>query len=145
VEIYTIGFTKKPAASFFDTLKNHNIRCLIDVRVNNASQLAGFSKQDDLAYFLREIVGADYLHEPQLAPTEELLKRYRDKSIGWPEYEKSFLALLKEREIQNKLARSLFDKPTALLCSEPTQDQCHRRVVVEYLDANWGNVRAIPL
>jgi len=140
MEIYSIGFTKKTAEQFFGLLKKTGIRRLIDVRLNNRSQLAGFSKQEDLRYFLREICGAEYLHEPLLAPTQEILTGYRRKQISWDEYEKLFLSLMVGRQIQDKLDRSLFSVPTVLLCSEPKPEHCHRRLVLAYLRDKWGGL-----
>jgi uncharacterized protein (DUF488 family) len=140
VEITTIGFTKHSAESFFSRLKNSGIEQLIDVRINNVSQLAGFAKRDDLKFFLDRICGASYLHQPLLAPTNELLKSYRDKEMSWSEYEKRFLDLMQVRKIENEMSRDLFAKKTTLLCSEHTAEQCHRRLVVEYLNDHWGNI-----
>jgi uncharacterized protein (DUF488 family) len=145
VEIYTIGFTQKSAAQFFGLLKQHEIRRLVDVRLNNVSQLAGFSKRDDLAYFLSELVGAEYRHEPLLAPTEQILDDLKKRRGSWADYEERFLALMHERRIEHELDPVLFEERTVLLCSEPTPERCHRRLVVEYLDASWGEVRAIHL
>jgi uncharacterized protein (DUF488 family) len=140
VEICTIGFTKKSARTFFSILKTADIRRLVDVRLNNASQLAGFTKRDDLAYFLGEICNSEYVHEPTLAPTAELLGSYRSRSISWATYEAAFLDLLGERRVAESLPRSLFDSTVVLLCSEPTPERCHRRLVAEYLAAHWGDV-----
>ncbi len=140
MEITTIGFTKHSAESFFSRLKNSGIEQLIDVRINNVSQLAGFAKRDDLRFFLDRICGASYLHQPLLAPTNELLKSYRDKEMSWIEYEKRFLDLMQVRKIENEISRDLFAKKTTLLCSEHTPEQCHRRLVVEYLNDHWGNI-----
>ena len=145
MEIYSIGFTQKSAGQFFDLLKSHGIRRLLDIRRNNVSQLAGFSKRDDLAYFLREIVGADYRHEPMLAPTQEILDAFKKQKGSWADYERDFNALMAEREIDKRLDRTSFEVPTVLLCSEPTPEHCHRRLVIEYLDRNWGDVRAVHL
>ena len=133
MEVYTTGFTKKTAEQFFESLRRHGIKRLIDVRLNNVSQLAGFSKREDLAYFLREICGAGYLHEPLLAPTQDMLDAYKKHGGDWDAYEGEFLALMAERRIEDRLDRRLFDVPTVLLCSEHTADHCHRRLVVEYL------------
>ena len=133
MEVYTIGFTQKSAARFFDTLKRAGIKRLLDVRLNNVSQLAGFSKRDDLAYFLREICGADYVHEPLLAPTQELLDAYKKQKGDWADYEPRFLALMAERRIETTFDRRLLAGPTVLLCSEATAEHCHRRLVLEYL------------
>lgn len=134
MEIHTAGFAKRSAADFFTTLKEHGIRRLVDVRVKNVSQLAGFAKRDDLEFFLQEIVGADYIHEPLLAPTPELLKEYRNGDLDWAEYEERFLALMKDRSIETMIDwDALIDRPTVLLCSEPTPEHCHRRLVIEYL------------
>lgn len=140
MEIYTIGFTKKTAAEFFGALKKAGIRRLLDIRLNNSSQLAGFTKRDDLRYFLREVCDADYVHEPELAPTEEILKAYQNKEISWDDYERCFRALLSERAVEGKIERSLFAVPTTLLCSEPTAEKCHRRLVAEYLREKWGDI-----
>lgn len=145
MEIYTIGFTKKTAAEFFESLKRHDIERLVDVRVNNTSQLAAFAKRDDLTYFLKELVGADYVHEPLLAPTKELLKGYRDAELDWESYEMAFLDLMADRNIEDVIPRDLFSKRTVLLCSEPTSERCHRRLVIEYLDRTWGDVETVDL
>ncbi len=145
MEVYTIGFTKKTAREFFGTLRQAGIRRLIDVRLNNVTQLAGFTKRDDLAFFLDELCGIEYRHEPLLAPTQEILTGYRKKVIDWDEYARRFLALLSERQVERCIDKSLFDGPTVLLCSEPTAKRCHRRLVLEYLDRQWGDVRAVHL
>ena len=145
MEIYSIGFTQKSAGQFFDLLKSHGIRRLVDVRLNNVSQLAGFSKRDDLAYFLREIVGAEYRHELMLAPTQEILDAVKKRRGSWSDYERDFKALMAEREVEKRLDRASFDVPTVLLCSEPTPEHCHRRLVIEYLDHEWGGVKAVHL
>lgn len=145
MEIYTIGFTKKTAAEFFESLKRNEITRLVDVRINNTSQLAAFAKRDDLTYFLRELVDADYIHEPLLAPTKELLKAYRDGDLGWDSYELAFMDLMAERRIEDVIPRELFEERSVLLCSEATPERCHRRLVVEYLDRAWGDVQSIDL
>ena len=145
MEIYTIGFTKKTASEFFETLKRHEVERRVDVRVNNTSQLAAFAKRDDLTYFLGELVHADYVHEPLLAPTKELLKAYRDGDVDWEAYEGAFLELLAERCVEDVIPRELFVEGTVLLCSEPTPERCHRRLIIEYLDRAWGGVRAVDL
>jgi uncharacterized protein (DUF488 family) len=145
MEIYTIGFTGKRAEGFFETLKAAGIDRLIDIRLNNTSQLAGFTKKQDLPYFLREICGADYAHEPLLAPTKEMLAAYRKRAISWSEYERRFLALLAERRVHQELSPSLFSTKVVLLCSEATAERCHRRLVVDYLALHWAGVGAIHL
>jgi uncharacterized protein (DUF488 family) len=145
MEVYTIGFTKKSAETFFGILKRVGIRRLIDIRLNNKSQLAGFTKQDDLRYFLKELCGAEYIHEPMLAPTDEILNSYKKKKIGWEEYEKRFLDLLAERKVEEKINRVLFDIPTVLLCSEATPEQCHRRLTAEYFARRWNGLEILHL
>ena len=141
MEVFTIGFTKKNAAEFFGLLRRNGIKRLVDVRLNNVSQLAGFTKREDLQFFLGEICGADYVHEPLLAPTQEMLDAYKKKKGSWQAYEKEFLDLMAERKIEERLERSLFAIPAALLCSEPTPANCHRRLVVEYLQNKWGDLK----
>jgi uncharacterized protein (DUF488 family) len=145
MEIYSIGFTQKTAEQFFSLLKSAGIRRLLDVRLNNISQLAGFAKRQDLPFFLKEICHAEYRHEPLLAPTQDILDRYKKKKGSWPEYESKFLALLAERKVEKSLDRSLFSVPTVLLCSEPTPERCHRRLVLEYLTEKWRDLHAIHL
>jgi uncharacterized protein (DUF488 family) len=145
VEIYTIGFTQKSAEQFFGLLRRSAIRRLIDVRLNNTSQLAGFAKRDDLQFFLREICQADYCHEPILAPTEEILDAYKKKQISWEEYETRFVDLLIQRRAEHAVDRRLFDQPAVLLCSEPKPKNCHRRLAAEYLAQKWGDTRIIHL
>jgi uncharacterized protein (DUF488 family) len=145
MKVYSIGFTKKTAAEFFTALRRAEIRRLLDVRLHNSSQLAGFSKRDDLAFFLKELCGATYLHEPLLTPTPDLLDGIRKKRIGWQEYEPRFLSLLAERAVERKVDRALFHIPTVLLCSEVTAARCHRRLVLEYLREKWGGLDIVHL
>jgi uncharacterized protein (DUF488 family) len=145
ITVYTIGFTQHSAQQFFTTLKQNNIRRLIDIRLNNVSQLAGFAKKADLQYFLKEIVGAEYAHMPQLAPTQDMLDHYKKQKGNWQEYQQSYLALIKARAIENTLSRELFEIPTVLLCSEHTAEHCHRRLVLEYLNQHWHNIQAVHL
>jgi uncharacterized protein (DUF488 family) len=145
VEIYTIGFTQKTAERFFGTLRKDGIKRLIDVRLNNTSQLAGFTRRDDLAYFLREIIGAEYQHDVRLAPTAELLDAYRKGRIKWAEYETRFNDLMAERQIEKVLEAKMFAGPSVLLCSEPTAERCHRRLIVEYLQKHWPDVKPVHL
>jgi uncharacterized protein (DUF488 family) len=141
MEIYTIGFTKRSARDFFETIKSHGIRRLLDVRLNNSSQLAGFSKRDDFEYFLRAICDAAYLHDPLLAPTSELLDGYKKtKSSTSDEYALAFLELMEARKIDEHLHPADFQARTVLLCSEFEPHHCHRRLVLEYLNSKWGNV-----
>ena len=145
MEIYTIGFTQKSAEKFFAVLRRAGIRRLIDVRLNNTSQLAAFAKRDDLQFFLRELCNADYHHEPALAPTEEILDAYKKKKIAWEEYETRYVDLLIERAADKVGDRRLFDVPAVLLCSEASPKQCHRRLAAEYLAGKWENVRVVHL
>ncbi|HPP22478.1 MAG TPA: DUF488 domain-containing protein [Phycisphaerae bacterium] len=145
MEIYTIGFTQKTAECFFESLKQAGVRRLLDVRLNNSSQLAGFTKRDDLQYFLRVICGMEYEHEPLLAPTEDILTTFKKGKGSWAEYEQRFLALMKERQVEEYVDRASFEVPTVLLCSEPTPEHCHRRLVAEYLAEKWGETRIVHL
>lgn len=131
MKIFTVGFTKKSAKEFFELLENRGVKRIIDVRLNNTSQLAGFSKGVDLSYFLKKIAGIEYIYRTDLAPTKEILDAYKKKSISWEQYETRFLALLEEREPQIRETR-LFDE-ACLLCSEELPERCHRRLVAEYI------------
>lgn len=145
MEIYTIGFTQSTAEHFFGRLANAGVQRLLDVRLNNRSQLAGFAKGQDLPYLLRELVGASYEHELLLAPTQELLDAYKKRKGAWADYERAFLDLMSERRIEEHLEPAAFDVPTALLCSESTAEHCHRRLVCDYLAGHWSEMHAIHL
>lgn len=145
MEIYTIGFTQTTAERFFGRLADARIQRLLDVRLNNTSQLAGFAKAADLPFFLRELTGATYEHQPLLAPTKELLDAYKKRKGDWGEYERNFLALMESRQIDEVLAPEDFSQRTALLCSEATPEHCHRRLVTEFLASRWGGVQAVHL
>lgn len=138
-QLYTIGFTQKTAEQFFNKLLKAGVQRLIDIRLNNSSQLAGFTKQEDLKYFLKVICHIDYIHLPELAPTKEILDEYKKNKGDWAVYEKQFLTLLVGRQVENKWSADMFHQG-CLLCSEPTPEHCHRRLVAEYLKERWGNV-----
>jgi uncharacterized protein (DUF488 family) len=141
MNIFTIGFTKKSAETFFTLLRETGVRRLVDVRLNNVSQLAGFTKRDDLKYFTKAICGVDYVHVLQLAPTSEILDPYKKQKNGdWPLYERQFLDLMRSRSIEQTVSRELLDG-CCLLCSEEKPHHCHRRLVAEYLSEKWGDVQ----
>jgi uncharacterized protein (DUF488 family) len=135
--IFTIGFTKKSAEKFFGLLNDSGAARLVDVRLHNVSQLAGFAKRDDLAYFLRKICDMEYMAEPLLAPTPAMLDRYRKEKGGWLRYEREFLDLLESRQVERTLSKNLVSN-SVLLCSEDSPERCHRRLVAEYLKSRWG-------
>jgi len=137
--LYTIGFTKKNAQSFFSKLQKAGVTKLIDIRLNNVSQLAGFAKRDDLIFFLRELCDCDYKHMPIFAPTKEILDAYKKKQIDWNEYVRRFSRLIKERTIEKKITAEELNN-SCLLCSEPTAELCHRRVVAEYFKEQFGDI-----
>ena len=139
LHVFTVGFTKKTAAQFFEKLRTAGIKRVVDVRLNNVSQLAGFSKRDDLQYFLREILQVGYVEAPLLAPTQELLGAYKKKKGRWEDYERDFIHLMEERQIEEKIDPAIL-AGGCLLCSEDKPHQCHRRLVVEYLQRRWGNL-----
>lgn len=128
----TIGFSKKSLRDFTTALQHHKVDRVIDTRLQNTSQLAGFAKKDDLSFVL-ELLHIDYLHELSLAPTEELLKAIKQKEIPWTEFEKTFVDLLAERKVETKMDQWLGDKVPCFLCSEEKPHHCHRKLVVEYL------------
>ena len=125
---------------FFGLLAERGIERPVDVRLRNSSQLAGFAKRDDLAYFLRRILGAEYVQEPLLAPNAAMLDRYWNQEASWEEYAEAFENLLRSRAIETALERDLFKVRSVLLCSEPTPERCHRRLVAEYLSRHWDTV-----
>lgn len=143
VTLYTIGFTKSTAEHFFGRLRDAGVRRLIDIRLNNTSTLAGFTKRDDLAFFLHEVLDAEYVHEPLLAPTPAMLKAYQSKEVGWEAYELQYRGLIESRGVAVSLDRSRFAGPSVLLCSEATPEHCHRRLAAEYLASTWGSLNVV--
>jgi len=139
MNVFTIGFTKKTAEQFFGKLKQAGLKRVIDTRLNNVSQLAGFTKKEDLRYFLKEVAGIEYVHEPLFAPTKEILDAYKKEGGAWSTYENRFLDLMRSRHIESAVNRDLLDG-ACLLCSEPTPHHCHRRLVAEYLREKWGDI-----
>jgi len=141
MKLFTIGFTKKSAETFFTRLKEAGVRRLVDVRLNNVSQLSGFAKKDDLRYFTKTICQIDYIHLPELAPTAEILDPYKKVRNGdWQLYERQFLDLMRSRQIEITTPRELLDGG-CLLCSEEKPHHCHRRLVAEYLQQHWNDVQ----
>lgn len=136
MKIFTIGFTKKTAERFFGLLARPDILRVVDIRLNNNSQLASFTRREDLRYFLKSILGKDYVHLPELAPSAEMLKTYRDGQSDWIAYERHFTALMRERRVEQTIAADLVDGG-CLLCSEATPEHCHRRLVAEYFQTVW--------
>jgi len=144
MKIYTIGFTKKSAEEFFLKLRKTGSTRLVDVRLNNVSQLAGFSKRDDLRFFLKEICGMNYVHLPELAPTQDILDEYKKNKGDWSVYEQKFLKIMSQREVERTVPRDVIDN-ACLLCSEDRPHHCHRRLVAEYLRDKWGGVDIIHI
>lgn len=136
VDLTTIGFTKTTAAKFFDRLKSASVKKVIDVRLHNTSQLAGFAKADDLAFFVKTICGAQYVHQPLLAPTDDILKAFKRDKGDWGIYENSFMRLMAQRKIEDRFKPEMFEGG-CLLCSEDKPHHCHRRLVCEYLNSKW--------
>ncbi|MGK0130320.1 DUF488 domain-containing protein [Pseudomonas aeruginosa] len=137
MKIFTIGFTEKKAERFFSLIKLSGTERIVDVRLNNVSQLSGFAKKDDLKYFLKELCNIDYVHIPDLAPTKEILSPYQKKEITWQQYEDKFLNLMAKRNIEKYVNPEVINEG-CLLCSEHLPHQCHRRLVAEYLNSHWG-------
>jgi len=135
VNVFTIGFTKKPAEEFFSLIKNETITKVLDVRLNTGSQLSGFAKQRDLKFFLEKLCETEYIHLPDWAPTKEILTAYKKKDISWESYEDKFLNLIAKRNIERDVTKELL-KDGCLLCSEHKPHHCHRRLVIEYFNEN---------
>ena len=144
MKLFTIGFTKKPAERFFGLLRTSGAKRVVDVRLNNVSQLAGFAKRDDLRYFLTELCGMGYVHLPDLAPTKEILGDYRKRGGDWKAYEAQFLDLMRQRQIAESVSPDII-ADSCLLCSEHRHHRCHRRLVAEYLNDHWGGVEITHL
>lgn len=145
-QIYTIGFTKKKAQEFFELLKRNNVEVILDIRLNNTSQLAGFAKYPDIKYFLKEICNITYIHDTKFSPTEATLKKYKKKGIHWEQYVEEFNQTMRERNILEHIKRNYSsDQTFCLLCSEPTADNCHRILVSNMFKKVFNNLEIIHL
>lgn len=145
MKIYTIGYSQKSAAQFFYELKQiAGLSKVIDVRLNNSSQLAGFTKKGSLDFFLKEILAVSYYHLPILSPTKKIFSDYKRKIISWTSYTEQFLYLMEERNIETRLNPKMLDN-SCLLCSEHSPEHCHRRLIVEYLSHRWENLEVLHI
>jgi uncharacterized protein (DUF488 family) len=144
MKLFTIGFTKKSAEEFFTILQNTGVSRIVDIRLNNTSQIAGFAKARDLKYFLHAIAGIDYVHIQDFAPTQDILDDFKKNKGSWAEYERSFVDLMLERRVDEMAAKLLRDRD-CLLCSEHTPEHCHRRLLAEYLKKNLTNIEVVHL
>src|SRR4051812_15218639 len=139
MKLFTIGFTKKSAEEFMETLRSAGVRRVVDIRLNNLSQLAGFTKRDDLAYFLDRVAGIGYAHVPVLAPNQDLIDAYRKKDMPFEDFAREFKALLKKRTVESLPEARLKDRD-CLLCSEEKASVCHRSLVATYLAPHYKNL-----
>lgn len=144
INIYTIGFTHKSARQFFDLLRNNGVTGIVDTRISNASQLAGFAKSQDLEYFAEAIGGMGYEHNPDFAPTKDMLTQYRNKKISWDNYKTEYLNLLDRRKIAQKTDVASLHRH-CLLCSEHSPEKCHRRLLAEYFQVVRNDVQIMHL
>ena len=143
--IYTIGFTRKSAESFFELLRAAGVGTLVDIRLHNRSQLAGFAKRDDLAWFARELAGIEYLHVPELAPTQDLFDAFKKRGGSWEALEQGFRRVMEQRGAYERFDRKLLRRSPCLLCSEAAPEHCHRRLVAEALAATEPGLRVVHL
>lgn len=142
--LYTIGSGQKTARDFFTLLKDNAVKLVIDIRLANTSQLAGFTKKGDLEYFLGAVAGIEYRHMPEFAPTEELMTGIKTKKLSWSEYENEYARLLVERKALAGVSAGMF-VDACLLCSEPSAGKCHRRLLAEYLAARIPGLDIVHL
>jgi len=146
-KIFSVGFTKKKAKYFFDLLISNNVKKVIDVRLNNSSQLAGFTKCDDLKYFLKQIADIDYVCEPIFAPTKEILDAYKKGNINWEEYEKEYIELMCKRKVYEFIQSKgkEYWQESCMLCSEETAEKCHRRLAINAIKEVYPDFSVIHI
>lgn len=144
MNLYTIGFTKKTAEQFFESLIANKVKRLIDTRLNNKSQLAGFAKKDDLEYFLKKIANIEYLYKPEYAPSDDILKGYQKKLINWEQYSEKYLELLKQRKILETADLKVLEG-SCFLCSEHLPEHCHRSLLAKYLAQHFDGINIVHL
>lgn len=142
--LYTIGSTKKSAREFFETLKENGVKTLFDIRLNNMSQLAGFTKKNDLEYFLKEICNIKYIYLDILAPTKDIMDDYKNKKIDREEFKRRYIELIESRKVLEKINKNLLDN-ACLLCSGAKAEDCHRSLASEYIAENYEGINVIHL
>ncbi len=139
-KLCTIGFSQKSLRHFVQLLQAAGVNKLIDTRLYNTSQLAGFAKKDDLQ-FVCETFGIKYEHVVDLAPTDDILKRYKKVDKDWAAYERDFTNLLVQRNVIKLCATAVFDPGVnCLLCAEHKPQHCHRRLVAEHLQRAYPDI-----
>jgi uncharacterized protein (DUF488 family) len=144
IEVFTIGFTQKTARTFFELLRSSGAKRIVDVRLNNISQLAGFAKKDDLRYFAHEVCDIDYMHLPELAPTKDILDAYKKHRGDWAVYTEKFLKLMEQRRVEDTIPKDILDGG-CLLCSEHEPEHCHRSLVIQYLQERWNGTATVKV
>lgn len=144
MRLFTIGFTKKKTREFFGLLSDSGATALVDIRLRNRSQLAGFAKRDDLEFFLSEICDMHYRQELILTPTEQALRDYQHGAVSWEQYAAEYVRLLEGRQVEAVLSPADLNE-AVLLCSEASPDRCHRRLAAEYLASAWGDTGIVHL
>lgn len=144
IKLFTLGFAQKSAEQFFKILKAAGVKKLIDIRLNNESQLAGFTKMKDLKYFLKEICEIAYEYRPEFAPTKDILNAYKKKEMSWQEYEVKYNRLLEERDAYALICPEELNM-ACFLCSEPKADACHRRLLAEYFNMKFKELEIVHL
>lgn len=144
IKLFTIGFTKKNAEKFFTLLIENKVKRVVDIRLNNTSQLSGFAKADDLKYFLKAVAGIEYVNLPELAPTQEIMDDVKKNNGSREVFRDSYTSLISKRRVDRMDIRDLLNN-SCLLCSEDKPDECHRKLAAEYLKKKWGNVEIVHL
>lgn len=144
IKLFTIGFTKKNAEKFFTLLIENRVKRVVDIRLNNTSQLAGFAKAEDLKYFLKAVAGIEYTYLPELAPTQEIMDDVKKNNLSREVFRENYISLITKRHVERMDIRDLLDN-SCLLCSEDKPDECHRKLAAEYLKKKWGNVDIVHL
>jgi len=147
MNIFTIGFAQKSAEEIFKLLIANKIECIVDIRLNNSSQLAGFTKQKDLQYFLKTIAKIDYIHDTKYAPTKDILDNYKSGKLSWENYKIKYDTLISARKIEILFENTVKNKYSniCLLCSEAQATNCHRRLLAEYLKSKFDDVKIVHL
>lgn len=141
INLYTIGFTKKTAEKFFNLLIDNNVEKVLDIRLNNTSQLSAFAKYPDIEYFLKEIAGIGYIHDKNFAPDKNTLISYKKGEITWEDYIEEFEASMQERDIEEYIAEKYSNiNNYCLLCSEATPVNCHRSLLAQIFKRNIGKI-----
>ncbi len=135
MNLFTLSAYETTAEQFFETLKKQKADLVLDVRLRNTNQLCGFTKEKDLAYFVHNIAGAQYVHDLLFAPDSDLLDVYTKHVIDWNGYRQAYLSEMEERNARSVFAQKYQQYASICILGTATSHRrSHSEALLEYLE-----------